>query len=39
MDLNPAIALDRRIILLAAQAEDLAAMEKYSEECRKLTKQ
>lgn len=35
-DRKPALALGRKIILLAAQAEDLSAMEKYSTECRKL---
>ncbi len=35
-DRKPALALGRKIILLAAQAEDLSAMEKYSGECRKL---
>lgn len=35
-DRKPALALGRKIILLAAKADDLAAMEKYSAECRKL---
>lgn len=36
-DRKPAISLARRLILLAAKAEDLAAMEKYSAECQRLT--
>ncbi len=35
-DRKPALALGRKIILLAAKADDLSAMEKYSAECRKL---
>jgi hypothetical protein len=38
LDRKPAIALARRLILLAAQAENLPAMEKYSAECKKLLK-
>lgn len=37
-DRKPAIALARRLILLAAKADDLDAMEKYSSECRRLLK-
>jgi hypothetical protein len=35
-DRKPAIALARRLILLAAKAEDLTVMEKYSTECQRL---
>lgn len=35
-DRKPAIALARRLILLAEKAEDLAVMEKYSAECQRL---
>jgi hypothetical protein len=35
-DRKPAIALARRLILLSAKAGDLASMEKYSAECRRL---
>lgn len=37
-DRKPAIALARRLIIMAEKAEDLAAMEKYSAECQKLLK-
>ena len=37
-DRKPAIALARRIILMAEKAEDRGAMELYSAECRKLLK-
>ena len=35
-DRKPALALGRKIILLAAKADDRSAMEKYSAECQKL---
>ncbi len=35
-DRKPAIALARRLILLAEKAEDVSEMEKYSAECRRL---
>ncbi len=35
-DRKPAIALARRLIILAERAEDVAAAEKYSAECRRL---